>query len=110
MTYVAVANAYVHSQDCTKSPYDRCYDVRGQIYNPWKNLGAGVRPAAGASVNGTCAKAVTQAGNTRSGTVSCGGSTSHGVTLDGAYPESQAYGYWGGSGPASYTNVNASTT
>lgn len=95
----STASAYQHTQNCTFKPaYEGCYDVQGQYYNPWTFGSTRISGAGSGSpiVNGTCIKAVTQAGSNKSGD-RCNSSSQTTTTFQ-ASPDSRVYGYWGGSG------------
>ena len=106
---VAVSQAYSHNQTCSKPAYEGCYDVQGQIYNPWTFGGIALNGLSGGNpaYSGTCIKAVTQAGNNKSGDRCSGSSTT--TTNFQASPTSQVYGYWGGSGGTFYVFVQGQT-
>lgn len=88
------AHAYAHSWSCYRVAYQHCTDWSGQQYNPWvyhrMNLPYWV------GVPGTCAKAVTAAGNTKSGS-GCD-SDNYRESFYASSPTSQAYGYFGDNG------------
>jgi hypothetical protein len=77
--------------------YGQCWDGAGQTYNAWVRVEVWFQfdfhPS---NYNGTCAKAITEAGNVKSGST-CSAFDQSGGNL-AASPSSRAYGYWGGSG------------
>ena len=87
------ASGYVHRWSCQRTAYDPCRDYSGQRYNPW--MWVYIRMYAR---SGMCAKGVTAAGNLRSPQACVDGAYEVGACFDGRYPETWAYGYWGGSG------------
>jgi hypothetical protein len=91
-------------------PYDQCFDVRGQIYNPWYLAQTSTDNLQ--NVPGICAKARSAAGTTKSGS-GCSTNTWQRTSYFAVTPESQAYGYWGDGGctcsPARYFHVYAET-
>lgn len=86
------AHAYSHEWSCFNPAYDRCWDTAGQFYNPWVYHTESVP----SGTNGTCAKAETAAGNTKSGS-GCDGDN-YRASSYAASPTSWAYGYHGDGG------------
>jgi hypothetical protein len=103
------ASAYVHRwgdvnpENCSyDAAYDQCWDWSGQGFNPWVRVdfavAYGPNDPGSTSFNGVCAKAQTSSGTQKGGSTCT--STGGAIAWLTASPQSQAYGYWGGSGPA----------
>jgi hypothetical protein len=101
---------YSHNMPCHETPYSQCFDTRGIIYNPW--FDSQTSTDSGGSVPGICAKAITAAGNLKSGS-GCATNTWQRTSYYATSPDSQAYGYWGDNGcqchSAIYFHVFAET-
>ncbi len=87
-----VAAAYTHSWGCSTGSATRCWDNVGANPNPWELVDAATaEPHAE-----ICAKAVTPANNTRTGSGCNYNTTYRRSDIAGGTPESVAYVYWAG--------------
>lgn len=98
--------AYGHTWGCTGWPaYERCNDYSGVQYNPW----VAVRAFNGNVPPEICAKAITAAGNIRTGSGCSYCSSDRISSISGGTPDSWAYVYWGGWSGTQVITGNAST-
>lgn len=105
------AQAYVHTWDCNggNTAYAQCYDFSGQQYNPWVYTSGAYGSPLPSGYNGLCVKARTSSGTIKSGS-SCFPASVYAANVPlQAYPVSQGYYYFGGSG-ISYNNAGRSGT
>ncbi len=99
------ANALVHEWNCTRASGDRCTDPIN-VFHSWVEVDVVTQYT---NYN-DCAKAITQAGNQRSGDPYCASYTFFYVRcLSGPEPLSRAYVHWGGSGGAQSISGTART-
>jgi hypothetical protein len=107
------ASAYVHNWACAdRWSTEACWDNAGILYNAWEYVRVdhiyGIQ--SNVPITGSCAKARTQAGNTRSGS-GCSSSLLHYANIQGGLPKSRAYVYWTGgtNGPVDEIGGKAGT-
>lgn len=103
--FPAAASAYTHSWGCVAGSAQRCGDNTGANPNPWEWVDAGLSTAP----YEICAKAVTPANNTRTGSGCNYWSYYRYSDIAGGTPESVAYVYWGGSGGSRFIAGGAGT-
>lgn len=99
------AGAYTHSWTCTAGSAQRCWDNVGANPNPWEYVEASIA----AYPYELCAKAVTPAGNTRTGSGCVNYWYYRYSDIAGGTPQSVAYVYWGGSGGSMFISGRAGT-
>jgi len=104
MVGVLAAHGYSHLWSCQGGSGSQCYDFSGQRYNRWIQSSNEIQEIK----SEVCAKAITAAGNVRSGS-GCNGNSFGRISSYFPDPESQAYGYWGGSGNFQ-TNIGKANT
>lgn len=89
--------------------YSVCFDDTGQIYNSWFEVDATFSNwQNGYTLYGVCAYAVTAAGNVRTGS-GCTASSYRYSLLSAATPNSQAEGWWEGTGLSQKIVVHGAT-
>lgn len=104
-TTASGAWAYVHTWGCAAGSATRCWDYSGSNPNPWEYV-SGTFEYYNPEV---CAKAVTPANNTRTGSGCNYNSFYRYSNIAGGYPESVAYIYHGG-GPYQLMSGRAGTS
>jgi hypothetical protein len=107
----APAGAYSHTWNCNYglTAYSTCYDNTGIIYNPWVSLMGEFLFPLPSGFNGMCLKAVTAAGNIKSGSHCEGPSLNRLYAYLAASPTSHAYYYLGGSGISGFNDGHGDT-
>jgi hypothetical protein len=99
------AQAYIHVWSCQAASAVQCYDNSGQQYNPWAQVSASMSAVS----NQVCAKAITAAGNIRTGSGCNFNTTARLSCFSYALPDSWAYVYWAGNGTVRTINGRADT-
>ncbi|HEX8208198.1 MAG TPA: hypothetical protein VF587_19200 [Solirubrobacteraceae bacterium] len=91
------ADADIERISCHRGSADKCWSIEG--YRAWIEIYGSTYPYTRYNV---CAKAITAAGNYRTGSGCFVNSTYYGACLNGTSPLSRAYVYWAGTGSATW--------